>query len=89
MTRIRSASVSLGGGLAVRDGRTSSTSEATLYLQNGLRKLSAQVIMRELKPRELTFEILNISLGDLSRYRNLLIEHSAGAAAPAVIHAIA
>ena len=67
------SSVSLGGGLAVREGRAAAASEALLHLQSGLRPLTAHVILRELKPHELTFEIVDISLRDLSRLRSLLL----------------
>ncbi len=67
------SSVSLGGGLAVREGRAAVASEALLHLQSGLRPLTAHVIMRELRPHELTFEIVDITLRDLSRLRTLLL----------------
>jgi len=68
------AGLSLNGGLAIREQRSQFGTEAMLDVNVGLRKLRTHVLVRETKPREMTFEILDITLDDLSRLRKLMIE---------------
>jgi hypothetical protein len=74
--------LSLGGGVALRKGRLPVTYEAVLEVASGLRRIHSQVLARELRPREVTFEIVNIALEDLARLRRLLTESAGATAAP-------
>ena len=64
--------LSLGGGVAVREGRLPIAYEAVLELPSGLRRLHGQVLVRENRAREVTFEIVNIDMEDLTKLRRLL-----------------
>lgn len=66
--------LSLGGGVATREGRTPIAYEAVLELPSGMRRLRGQVLVRENRPREVTFEIVNIDLEDLSKLRKILTD---------------
>ncbi|HVP44669.1 MAG TPA: PilZ domain-containing protein, partial [Terriglobales bacterium] len=83
--------LSMGGGLGMRDGRSQLGMEAVLDLQLGLRHLRSQVWLRELDARHVGFEIVDIDLDDRAKLRKLLLEQMqrvpagvlAGAQAPA------
>ncbi|MBZ5648098.1 MAG: hypothetical protein LAN37_12855 [Acidobacteriia bacterium] len=66
--------LSLGGGMGTRDGRSSLGMEAVLDLQLGLRHLRSQVWMREVDALNVGFEIVNIDLDDRAKLRKLLAE---------------
>jgi len=74
-TSITLTQLSLGGGLAIREGHASLGPEAVLELSSGLRRIRANTIVRENRARELAFEILNIDVENLGRLRRVLIEH--------------
>jgi hypothetical protein len=76
-TLVNVTSMSLGGGLASREARGSVGPEAVFELTMGMRRLHMNVLVRENRARELTFEILNIELEDLGRLRKLLLKHRA------------
>jgi hypothetical protein len=77
--------LSLGGGVAVREGRVPIAYEAVLELPSGMRRLRGQVLVRENRAREITFEIVNIDLEDLAKLRKILNDLSPAAAAPKAV----
>jgi len=79
--------LSLGGGLGARDGRSSLGMEAVLDLQLGLRHLRPQVWMREVDARNVSFEIVNIDLEDRAKLRKLLADQMQRVPAGVVVRA--
>ncbi len=71
-TPVNITCMSLAGGVASRESRSSVGPEAVLELTSGLRRLRMNVIVRENRAREISFEILNIELEDLGRLRTTL-----------------
>jgi len=71
--------LSLTGGVAVREGRLPIAYEAVLELPSGMRRLRGQVLVRENRAREVTFEIVNIDMEDLAKLRRLLTAELANA----------
>lgn len=63
--------ISLGGGLAVRNGRGQFGTEAVLEMQTGLRNLRSRVLIRE-APAGVMFEIADIGLEERGRLRKLI-----------------
>jgi PilZ domain-containing protein len=70
--RMNVRSLSLGGGAGAAESRFPMGTHAAVELQSGLRKLRAQVMLRELPTRELSFEIVRMDLQDRNRLRRLL-----------------
>jgi hypothetical protein len=64
--------LSLGGGLAVCDRRIPTATELVMELPMGLKRCRSHVLVRELRGREVSFEILDIKLEDRTRLRQLL-----------------
>lgn len=64
--------ISLGGGKA-RVGEMQSTAEMTLQLHTAMRRLNSHVLVRDVRPNEITFEIADIALADRGRLRQLLL----------------
>jgi hypothetical protein len=64
--------LSLGGGLAVSDRRIPTATELVMELPMGLKRCRSHVLVRELRGREVSFEILDIKLEDRTRLRQLL-----------------
>jgi hypothetical protein len=64
--------LSLGGGLAVCDRRIPTATELVMDLPMGLKRCRSHVLVRELRGREVSFEILDIKLEDRTRLRQLL-----------------
>jgi hypothetical protein len=63
--------ISLGGGLAVRNGRGQFGTEAVLEMQTGFRHLRSRVIIREAQAG-MMFEIADIGLEERGRLRRLI-----------------
>jgi hypothetical protein len=68
-------SLSLGGGLGTVSGRPVAAGEARLDMRIGLRHLRSHVLLREFRPRQYSFEFLDMDLGDRNRLRHLISEH--------------
>ncbi len=66
--------MSLNGGLVIRDDRLRFGSEVSLDLQNGLRHIRGQVIMRRNQQGDLSFEIVDMELEERLKLRRLLLE---------------
>ena len=76
--RLELKRLSLGGGLAVCDRRIPTATELLMELPMGLKRCRSHVLVRELRGREISFEILDIKLEDRTRLRQLLtheLEH--------------
>ncbi len=63
--------ISLGGGLATRNGRGQFGGEATLEMNLGMRQLRSRVLIRE-APVGVMFEIADIGMDERSRLRKLI-----------------
>lgn len=66
--------LSLGGGLATCERRIPTSTEIMLDLPVGFKRCRSLVLVRELRGREVSFEILDIKLEDRSRLRQLLTQ---------------
>lgn len=71
-SRLEVNRLSLGGGLISSDRQVASGTQASLELQLGIRKVHAQVYMREEKSRQMSFEIVKIDLEERGKLRRLL-----------------
>ncbi len=71
--RLAVDSLSLSGGLGTSSFRGLQTTDAALELQVGFRPVRAHVLLREVRPHQCAFEILDIDLEDRLRLRRFLI----------------
>jgi len=65
-------SLSLGGGAGTADNRFQSGTHGTMEIQAGLRKVRAQVLLREQPSRDLSFEIVGMDINERAKLRGLL-----------------
>ena len=65
-------SLSLGGGAGTADNRFQAGTHATMEIQAGLRKVRAQVLLREQPSRDLSFEIVGMDINERAKLRGLL-----------------
>jgi hypothetical protein len=65
-------SLSLGGGAGSSDNRFQAGTHGTMEIQAGLRKVRAQVLVREQPTRELSFEIVGMDINERAKLRGLL-----------------
>jgi hypothetical protein len=72
--------LSLGNGLARTQCHIKPGYIASLEFQSGLHRIRADVLVREARPQELTFELARIDLEDLNRLRRSLLALQAKAA---------
>ena len=70
-TQVALERISLGGGLAVRNGRGQFGSEAVLEMNTGFRQLKSRIIIRESNGAWM-FEIADINLDERGRLRKLI-----------------
>jgi hypothetical protein len=66
--------MSLGGGMGTKDDNQRIGSEANIEISVGMRKITAQVLLRRARVNELGFEIVNIDLESRYRLRRVLME---------------
>jgi hypothetical protein len=66
--------MSLGGGMGTKDDNQRIGSEASVEISVGMRKITAQVLLRRARVNELGFEIVNIDLESRYRLRRVLME---------------
>ena len=66
--------MSLGGGMGTKDDNQRIGSEASIEISVGMRKITAQVLLRRARVNELGFEIVNIDLESRYRLRRVLME---------------
>ncbi|MGA3323277.1 MAG: hypothetical protein ABSF45_02300 [Terriglobia bacterium] len=64
--------LSLGGGVARSQCHIKPGSSVPLEIQSGMHRLRARVLVREARPQELTFELVQIGYQDRSRLRRPL-----------------
>ncbi|MCL5289187.1 MAG: HEAT repeat domain-containing protein [Acidobacteria bacterium] len=64
--------LSLGGGLALAEGRLTQGVQASLKMQAGLRPLKARVLMRKAGSQHIGFEFVEMDLEERARLRKLL-----------------
>jgi hypothetical protein len=72
--------LSLGGGVARTQCHVKPGYTAGLEVQSGLHRIRAEVLVREARPQELTFELARIDLEDRNRLRRSLLGLQAKAA---------
>ena len=65
-------SLSLGGGAGMADNRFQAGTHGSMEIQAGLRKVRAQVLVREQPSRELSFEIVGMDINERAKLRGLL-----------------
>jgi hypothetical protein len=80
--RLKVNKLSLGGGLGTSEASLPSGSSGSLELQLGLRRVRAQVFMREEKPKCFSFEIVKIDLDERGKLRRILAGNLAESPAP-------
>lgn len=68
--------LSLGGGVATCQRHLKPGTVTRLELQSGRPRIHADVVVREARPQELSFELVKIDLEDRSRLRRPLVEIS-------------
>ncbi|HVO61818.1 MAG TPA: hypothetical protein VMT53_12845 [Terriglobales bacterium] len=66
--------MSLGGGMGTKDDNQRIGSEASIEIAVGMRKITAQVLLRRARVNELGFEVVNIDLESRYRLRRVLLE---------------
>ncbi len=71
--RISLRQLSLGGGAAQSQCHIKPGSTVPLEFDSGLRRIRARVLVREARPQELTFELIQIDHQDRSRWRRPLL----------------
>jgi hypothetical protein len=67
--------ISLGGGKA-RSSELQSGGDIALQLHLAMRRMNSEVLVRDLRANEITFEIADIALSDRSRLRQFLLAQS-------------
>jgi hypothetical protein len=73
-SRMTIREMSLGGGMGTKDDNQRIGSEANIEISVGMRKITAQVLLRRARVNELGFEIVNIDLESRYRLRRVLME---------------
>jgi hypothetical protein len=66
--------MSLGGGMGTKDDNQRIGSEASIEISVGMRRVTAQVLLRRARVNEIGFEIVNIDLESRYRLRRVLME---------------
>ncbi len=77
--------MSLGGGFASTETRMQSGVTGSLDITAGFRKVHAQVVLREERPRQVSFEIVKMELDERGKLRRLLSEDYAPVSPSAVV----
>jgi hypothetical protein len=66
---------SLSGGLATTNMHLAPGTQVQLKMQLGLRNLQATALMRDYRAQDMSFEIVDISLEERTKFRKLLVEN--------------
>ncbi len=66
---------SLSGGLATTNMHLAPGTQVQLKMQLGMRNLQATALMRDYRAQDMSFEIVDISLEERSKFRKLLLEN--------------
>ncbi len=64
--------INMGGGLAASDGKLPAGADATFELRSGLRSIRAQILLREAKRDELSFEFARVEFEERGKLRKLI-----------------
>jgi hypothetical protein len=75
--RLDIKTASLSGGLATTNMHLAPGTQVQLRMQLGLRNLQATALMRDYRAQDMSFEIVDISLEERTRFRKLLLENMA------------
>ena len=73
--RLDIKTASLSGGLASTNMHLAPGTQVQLRLQLGLRNLQATALMRDYRAQDMSFEIVDISLEERSKFRKLLLDN--------------
>jgi hypothetical protein len=73
--RLDIKTASLSGGLATTNMHLAPGTHVQLRLQLGLRNLQATALMRDYRAQDMSFEIVDITLEERTKFRKLLIEN--------------
>jgi hypothetical protein len=75
--RLDIKTASLSGGLATTNMHLAPGTQVQLRMQLGLRNLQATALMRDYRAQDMSFEIVDITLEERTRFRKLLLENMA------------
>jgi hypothetical protein len=81
--RLEIKTASLTGGLASTNMHLAPGTKVNLRMQVGLRNVQATALMRDYRAQDMSFEIVDMSLEERSKYRNLLLENIGRESSPA------
>ena len=73
--RLEIKTASLTGGLATTNMHLAPGTQVNLRMQLGLRNVQATALMRDYRAQDMSFEIVDISLEERSKFRKLLLEN--------------
>ena len=73
--RLDIKTASLSGGLATTNMHLAPGTQVQLRMQMGLRNLQATALMRDYRAQDMSFEIVDMSLEERSKFRKLLLEN--------------
>jgi hypothetical protein len=73
--RLDIKTASLSGGLATTNMHLAPGTQVQLRMQVGLRNLQATALMRDYRAQDMSFEIVDISLEERTKFRKLLVEN--------------
>jgi c-di-GMP-binding flagellar brake protein YcgR len=75
--RLDIKTASLSGGLATTNMHLAPGTQVQLRMQLGVRNLQATALMRDYRAQDMSFEIVDISLEERTRFRKLLLQNMA------------
>ena len=75
--RLDIKTASLSGGLATTNMHLAPGTQVELRMQLGMRNLQATALMRDYRAQDMSFEIVDISLEERTRFRKLLLQNMA------------
>jgi hypothetical protein len=78
--RLDIKTASLSGGLATTNMHLAPGTQVQLRMQVGLRNLQATALMRDYRAQDMSFEIVDITLEERTKFRKLLLENMVKAA---------
>lgn len=76
--RLEIKTISLGGGVAAVEHHLQPGTQVTLRLQASLRGVKATALMRDYRAQDMAFEIVDMNLEELHKFRHFLSQIAAG-----------
>jgi hypothetical protein len=73
--RLEIKTASLSGGVATTNMHLAPGTQVQLRMQVGMRNLQATALMRDYRAQDMSFEIVDISLDERTKFRKLLVEN--------------